>query len=149
MGISGIIALLYRGSDAVPLIASAAIAVVVGAAMNRFTVASPLDAFFESISGFTTTGASIFPNPQSLPRGILFWRDMSQWLGGMGIIVLVVAVLPFLGVGGMQLFRAEVPGPTPERLRPRIRQTATILWRVYVGLTAAQVVRSSSCISLA
>ncbi|KPK61763.1 MAG: hypothetical protein AMS21_09025 [Gemmatimonas sp. SG8_38_2] len=103
-------------------------------------VASPLDAFFESISGFTTTGASIFPDPESLPLGILFWRDMSQWLGGMGIIVLVVAVLPFLGVGGMQLFRAEVPGPTPERLQPRIRQTASILWRVYVGLTAAQVI---------
>jgi trk system potassium uptake protein TrkH len=102
-------------------------------------VATPLDAFFESISGFTTTGASIFPDPESLPRGILFWRDLSQWLGGMGIIVLVVAVLPFLGVGGMQLFRAEVPGPTPERLQPRIRQTASILWRVYVGLTAAQV----------
>ncbi len=101
-------------------------------------VATPLDAFFESISGFTTTGASIFPDPGSLPRGILFWRGLSQWLGGMGIIVLVVAVLPFLGVGGMQLFRAEVPGPTPERLQPRIRQTASILWRVYVGLTIAQ-----------
>ncbi len=103
-------------------------------------LASPLDAFFESISGFTTTGASIFPDPGSLPRGILFWRDLSQWLGGMGIIVLVVAVLPFLGIGGMQLFRAEVPGPTPDRLRPRISQTASILWRVYVGLTAAQAI---------
>jgi trk system potassium uptake protein TrkH len=103
-------------------------------------LATPLDAFFESISGFTTTGASIFPDPGSLPRGILFWRDLSQWLGGMGIIVLVVAVLPFLGIGGMQLFRAEVPGPTPDRLRPRISQTASILWRVYVGLTAAQAI---------
>ncbi|UCF19855.1 MAG: TrkH family potassium uptake protein [Gemmatimonadota bacterium] len=103
-------------------------------------LASPVDAFFESISGFTTTGASIFPDPSSLPRGIQFWRDFSQWLGGMGIIVLVVAVLPFLGVGGMQLFRAEVPGPTPDRLQPRISQTASILWRVYVGLTAAQVI---------
>lgn len=102
-------------------------------------VASPLDAFFESISGFTTTGASIFPDPGSLPRGLLFWRDFSQWLGGMGIIVLVVAVLPFLGVGGMQLFRAEVPGPTPDRLQPRISRTASVLWRVYVGLSAAQV----------
>lgn len=101
-------------------------------------VATPLDAFFESISGFTTTGSSIFPDPGSLPRGILFWRDLSQWLGGMGIIVLVVAILPFLGVGGMQLFRAEVPGPTPDRLQPRISQTAKILWTVYVGLTAAQ-----------
>jgi trk system potassium uptake protein TrkH len=100
--------------------------------------AGPLDAFFESISGFTTTGASIFPDPGSLTKGLQFWRGLSQWLGGMGIIVLVVAVLPYLGVGGMQLFRAEVPGPTPERLQPRIKQTATILWRVYVGLTAAQ-----------
>ncbi len=103
-------------------------------------VNSPIDAFFESISGFTTTGASILPDPGALPHGILFWRDFSQWLGGMGIIVLAVAVLPFLGVGGMQLFRAEVPGPTPDRLRPRISQTAKILWAVYVGLTAAQVV---------
>ncbi len=100
--------------------------------------AGPLDAFFESISGFTTTGASIFPDPGSLSKGLLFWRDLSQWLGGMGIIVLVVAVLPYLGVGGMQLFRAEVPGPTPERLQPRIRQTASILWRVYVALTGVQ-----------
>lgn len=174
MGASGIVALLYSGPDVVPLLASAAIAIVLGLAANKLTprpkdltiresylivtlawvsaavfgalpywfagVASPLDAFFESISGFTTTGASIFPDPESLPLGILFWRDLSQWLGGMGIIVLVVAVLPFLGVGGMQLFRAEVPGPTPERLQPRIRQTASILWRVYVGLTAAQVI---------
>jgi trk/ktr system potassium uptake protein len=174
MGFSAIVAFLYSGPDALPLLASAAIAVVLGIAANKLTprpkdltiresylivtlawlsaavfgalpywfagVASPLDAFFESISGFTTTGASIFPNPESLPRGILFWRDLSQWLGGMGIIVLVVAVLPFLGVGGMQLFRAEVPGPTPERLQPRIRQTASILWRVYVGLTAAQAI---------
>lgn len=103
-------------------------------------VAAPLDAFFESISGFTTTGASIFPDPASLPKGILFWRDLSQWLGGMGIIVLAVAVLPFLGVGGMQLFRAEVPGPTTERLQPRISQTAKILWGVYVGLTLMQVI---------
>jgi trk system potassium uptake protein TrkH len=174
MGISGIVELVHGNADALPLLASAAIAIVVGVAMNRLTsrpddisvregyitvsvawlsaalfgalpywfagIASPLDAFFESVSGFTTTGASIFSDPESLPRGILFWRDFSQWLGGMGIIVLVVAVLPFLGVGGMQLFRAEVPGPTPERLRPRIRQTASILWRVYLGLTAAQAV---------
>jgi len=102
-------------------------------------LAGPVDAFFESISGFTTTGASIFTDPGSLPHGIQFWRDFSQWLGGMGIIVLVVAVLPFLGVGGMQLFRAEVPGPTPDRLRPRVSQTAKVLWTVYVGLTATQV----------
>ena len=99
---------------------------------------SPVDAFFESISGFTTTGATIFGDPESLPHGILFWRDLSQWMGGMGIIVLAVAVLPFLGVGGMQLFRAEVPGPTPDRLKPRISQTAKVLWGVYIGLTGVQ-----------
>jgi len=93
---------------------------------------------FESMSGFTTTGATVFTDIESLPKGILFWRALTHWLGGMGIIVLAIAVLPFLGVGGMQLFRAEVPGPTPERLRPRITQTAKLLWYVYVALTAAQ-----------
>lgn len=101
---------------------------------------SPVQAVFEAMSGFTTTGATVFTEIESLPHGILFWRSLTHWLGGMGIIVLVIAVLPYLGVGGMQLFRAEVPGPTPERLRPRIAQTAKLLWLVYVGLTAAQVV---------
>jgi trk system potassium uptake protein len=101
-------------------------------------VESPTAAFFESVSGFTTTGATVFADIESLPRGILFWRALTQWLGGMGIIVLGIAILPFLGVGGMQLFRAEVPGPTPERLQPRITQTAKLLWLVYAGLTATQ-----------
>jgi trk system potassium uptake protein TrkH len=102
------------------------------------TTRSPIAALFESISGFTTTGATIFADIETLPHGILFWRALTQWIGGMGIIVLGVAVLPFLGVGGMQLFRAEVPGPTPERLRPRIAQTAKSLWFVYAGLTIVQ-----------
>jgi trk system potassium uptake protein len=102
-------------------------------------VESPVHALFESVSGFTTTGATVFGDIEALPRGILFWRALTQWLGGMGIIVLGIAILPFLGVGGMQLFRAEVPGPTPERLQPRIAQTAKLLWYVYAGLTAAQV----------
>ena len=102
-------------------------------------IASPVSAVFESMSGFTTTGATVFTEIESLPHGILFWRSLTHWLGGMGIIVLVIAVLPYLGVGGMQLFRAEVPGPTPERLQPRIAQTAKLLWLVYVGLTVAQV----------
>ena len=102
------------------------------------TLASPVAAFFEAMSGFTTTGATVFSDVEALPHGVLFWRSLTQWLGGMGIIVLVIAILPFLGVGGMQLFRAEVPGPTPERLRPRITQTAKLLWLVYVGLTASQ-----------
>ncbi|MFW6205613.1 MAG: TrkH family potassium uptake protein [Gemmatimonadota bacterium] len=102
-------------------------------------VDSPVDALFESISGFTTTGATVFGDIEALPHGILLWRSLTQWLGGMGIIVLGIAILPYLGVGGMQLFRAEVPGPTPERLQPRIAQTAKLLWYVYAGLTAAQV----------
>ncbi|HUF70116.1 MAG TPA: TrkH family potassium uptake protein [Longimicrobiales bacterium] len=104
------------------------------------TLASPTAALFESVSGFTTTGATVFAEIEPLPHGILFWRSLTQWIGGMGIIVLGIAILPFLGVGGMQLFRAEVPGPTPERLRPRITQTAKLLWLVYAGLTIAQVV---------
>ena len=113
-----------------------------GALPYLFTGAidSPVAAMFESMSGFTTTGATILTDIEALPHGILFWRSLTHWLGGMGIIVLVIAVLPFLGVGGMQLFRAEVPGPTPERLRPRITQTAKLLWLVYVGLTFAEVI---------
>ncbi len=97
-------------------------------------------AIFEAMSGFTTTGATVFSDVEALPEGILLWRSVTHWLGGMGIIVLVIAILPYVGVGGMQLFRAEVPGPTPERLRPRITQTAKLLWGVYVGLTGAQIV---------
>ncbi|HSG46575.1 MAG TPA: potassium transporter TrkG [Longimicrobiales bacterium] len=95
-------------------------------------------AVFEAMSGLTTTGATVFSDIESLPHGILFWRSFTHWIGGMGIIVLAIAVLPYLGVGGMQLFRAEVPGPTPERLRPRITQTAKLLWLVYLGLTVLQ-----------
>jgi trk system potassium uptake protein TrkH len=97
-------------------------------------------ALFESMSGFTTTGATVFTEIEDLPHGILFWRSFTHWLGGMGIIVLAIAVLPYLGVGGMQLFKAEVPGPTPERLRPRITQTAKLLWYVYAGMTVLQTV---------
>ncbi|HVR33360.1 MAG TPA: TrkH family potassium uptake protein [Acidimicrobiia bacterium] len=96
------------------------------------------DAFFETASGFTTTGASILPEPGVLPHGILFWRSTTQWVGGMGIIILSIAVLPLLGVGGVQLARAESPGPVPDRLTPRFQETAKRLWFVYVGLTAIQ-----------
>ncbi|MEJ2502382.1 MAG: potassium transporter TrkG [Gemmatimonadota bacterium] len=115
---------------------------IAGAAPFLFTgvVDSPVDALFESISGFTTTGATVFGDIEALPHGILFWRSLTQWIGGMGIIVLGIAILPYLGVGGMQLFRAEVPGPTPERLQPRIAQTAKLLWYVYAGMTAAQAI---------
>jgi len=101
---------------------------------------TPIDAFFEAMSGFSTTGATVITNLEAQPKSILFWRAMTQWLGGMGFIVLSLAILPFLGVGGMQLYEAEVPGPTKDRLRPRIQDTAKLLWVVYALLTLAEVV---------
>ncbi len=94
------------------------------------------DAFFESFSGLTTTGATVLVGLDTLPKAILFYRQMLQWLGGMGIIVLAVAILPILGVGGMQLYRAEMPGPLKDnKMRPRIAETAKTLWLIYVALT--------------
>jgi len=98
------------------------------------------DAYFESISGFTTTGASTLNQIESIPEGILLWRSMTQWLGGMGIIVLSIAVLPFLGIGGMQLYKAEIPSPVVDKLKPRISETAKTLWKVYLLITLAQVI---------
>lgn len=98
------------------------------------------DAFFETMSGFTTTGATVLADVEALPRGLLFWRSLTHWIGGMGIIVLSLAVLPFLGVGGMELYKAEVPGPTPEKLTPRVQQTALFLWGVYVLLTVLETI---------
>jgi trk system potassium uptake protein TrkH len=103
-------------------------------------IPSYTDAFFETMSGFTTTGASILTDIEALPRGLLFWRSFTHWLGGMGIILLSLAILPFLGVGGMQLFKAEVPGPVADKLAPRVTQTAKILWGVYIALSAAQTI---------
>jgi trk system potassium uptake protein TrkH len=97
------------------------------------------DAYFETISGFTTTGASILNNIEALPKNILYWRAMTHWIGGMGIIVLSVAILPFLGVGGMQLFVAEMPGITPDKLHPRITGTAKRFWGIYVLLTLVEI----------
>lgn len=99
-----------------------------------------VDAFFESVSGFTTTGSSILTNIEAVSKGLLFWRSFIQWLGGMGIIVLSVAILPFLGLGGMQLYKAEVPSPVPDKLKPRIRDTARILWKVYALISLAEVI---------
>jgi trk system potassium uptake protein len=98
-----------------------------------------VDAFFEAMSGFTGTGATILGVLEELPRSVLLWRSLTQWLGGMGVIGLFVAILPSLGVGGSQLFGREFPGPLPERLRPRFRTTARILWSIYTGMTAAQI----------
>ena len=96
------------------------------------------NAFFETASGFTTTGASLVPDPSELPKGILMWRSTTQWIGGMGVIILSLAVLPLLGVGGVQLARAESPGPEPDRLTPRFRETAKRLWYVYVLVTVVE-----------
>jgi trk system potassium uptake protein TrkH len=98
------------------------------------------NAFFETMSGFTTTGSSILNDIESLPQGILFWRSMTQWLGGMGIIVLSLAILPIFGIGGMQLFSAEVPGPVADKLSPRIQVTAKRLWVIYVFFTLLEVI---------
>lgn len=98
------------------------------------------DAYFEALSGFTTAGASILTDVEAMPKGELYWRCLTQWLGGMGIIVLALAILPLLGVGGMQLFKAEVAGPTKDKLTPRVAETARLLWGLYVLVTGAEVI---------
>ena len=121
---------------------------VFGGVLPSFT-----DAFFETMSGFTTTGATILggaatPGIEAIPRAFHFWRSLAHWMGGMGIIVLTLAVLPILGVGGMQLFRAEVPGPSADKLTPRVRETAKRLWMLYVGITAIEVLALLPAMSL-
>ncbi len=98
------------------------------------------NAFFETMSGYTTTGASIMDDIEVMPKGILFWRSLTHWIGGMGIIVLAIAILPLLGIGGMQLFAAESPGPSGDKLHPRITDTAKRLWLIYLGYTIAETV---------
>ena len=101
---------------------------------------SVADAVFESVSGFTTTGSSVMTQIEAASKSLLLWRSLIQWLGGMGIIVLSLAVLPFLGVGGIQLYRAEVPSPVPDKLTPRLSDSAKILWMVYLGFTLAEII---------
>lgn len=98
---------------------------------------NPADAYFEAISGFTTTGSTVLTNIEGISGALHWWRGMTHWLGGMGVIVLFVAVLPKLGVGGKLLFKTEVPGPITEGLRPKIRETSSALWWIYVSMTAA------------
>jgi trk system potassium uptake protein TrkH len=98
------------------------------------------NAFFETLSGYSTTGATILTDIESVHKGILFWRSLTQWIGGMGIIVLTVAILPILGIGGMQLFVAEAPGISPDKLQPRIKETAKRLWFIYLGLTVTETI---------
>lgn len=102
------------------------------------SIPSYTDAFFETMSGFTTTGATILTDIEALPHGILFWRSLTHWLGGMGIIVLSIAILPLLGIGGMQLYQAEVAGPSKDKIHPRVQETAKRLWAIYVLFTFAE-----------
>ena len=104
------------------------------------TFARPIDALFETSAGFTTTGATVLSDPGALSHAMLLWRATTQWFGGMGIIVLSIAVLPMLGAGGVELARAEAPGPEPDRMTPRFRDTAERLWWLYVGLTLIEMV---------
>lgn len=104
------------------------------------TITSWIDAFFETISGFTTTGASIVDNIESFPKGILFWRSFTHWIGGMGILVFTVALLPMFGIGGFQIYKTESPGPTPDRIVPRVRDTAKILYTIYTIITAIEII---------
>ncbi len=103
------------------------------------------NAFFETMSGFSTTGASILDNIEEMPHSILFWRSMTQWIGGMGIIVLTIAILPLLGIGGMELFVNEAPGPTKDKIHPRIKETAKRLWVIYLFLTICEMIVLMFC----
>lgn len=103
------------------------------------TFPSFTDTYFETVSGFTTTGSTVLANVEILPKSILFWRSMIQWLGGMGIILFSIAILPLLGIGGMQLYKAEVPGPVLDKMTPRIAETARSLWKIYLLLSVSQV----------
>ncbi len=104
------------------------------------TIPSYTDAYFETMSGFTTTGASILKAIEGLPYSMLFWRSLTHWLGGMGIVVLTVAIFPLLGIGGMQLLKAEAPGPSVDKITPKITHTAKILWFIYLGLTIVETI---------
>ncbi len=142
--------MLWRGFDRPGELSTREGFAAVGLAWFALTVAGALpylltgeignvtDAIFESAAGITTTGASIVPDPGTLSHGIAFWRSLTQWIGGMGIIVLSIAILPLLGMGAVQLARAESPGPMPDRLTPRFRETAKRLWILYVALTVIE-----------
>ena len=113
---------------------------IIGAVPYLFFGLSPLDALFESVSGITTTGATILIDFSLYSKTFYFWRALSQWLGGMGIIVLFVAILPQFGVAGRKIFFAEAPGPTEEKITPRITHTAKALWLIYLLLTCAEII---------
>lgn len=151
VGIGSLFIFLYRNvktdtlstRDGFLLVTLSWISISLGGSLPFFlsgAIPSFTDAFFETISGFSTTGASILTEIEGLPSSILFWRSLTHWLGGMGIVVLAVAILPLLGVGGMQLIKAEAPGPTVDKITPRITETAKYLWYIYVLFTAVETV---------
>jgi trk system potassium uptake protein TrkH len=149
LGVGGFLFRYFRRRDEVTLREAFAIVTfawilfaVFGALPYVFagSLPNPVDAFFESMSGFTTAGASVMTDIESNAKSVLFWRALTQWLGGMGFIVLGVAILPLLGVGGMQLYQAEAAGPSADRLTPRIQDTARYLWGVYVLITACGII---------
>ena len=146
--VGGVLALATRGTinlsrrDGFGVVAFGwIVASIFGAMPYIFSgvIPHPVSAIFETMSGFTTTGASVLSDLESVPRGILFWRALTHLIGGMGVLVLCVAILPFLGVGGMQLYRAEMPGPSKDRLTPRITSTAKLLWGVYMMLCIVEI----------
>ncbi|MCG4585886.1 TrkH family potassium uptake protein, partial [Anaerosalibacter bizertensis] len=104
------------------------------------SIPSWIDSFFETVSGFTTTGATIVDNVEALPMGILFWRSFTHWIGGMGILVFTIAILPTLGVGGFQIFKVESPGPMPDRIVPKVKDTAKILYTTYFIMTILEII---------
>jgi trk system potassium uptake protein TrkH len=138
---------VYRREGILIVVGGWALASVFGAIpyLLSGTLGEPVDALFEAASGFTTTGATVLVDIEAADLGVLFWRSFTQWLGGMGIIVLFVALLPELGPGARFLYKLEVPGPTAEALSPRIRDTAMVLWRIYLMMTAAETVLLMLC----
>lgn len=131
------------GLAAIPFRAWAALRPDAGVVPHSFDLY--VNCYFEAMSGFTTTGATVLQSVATLPRSLLLWRATTHWLGGLGIVVLFVAVLPMLGVGGRRVYRVEAPGPSPEGVMPRIQDTARILWFIYLGLTIAEIVALKAC----
>lgn len=132
--------LRIRPRDGFLIVSGAWLLAAVAGAIPYMTtgILGPVDALFESMSGFTTTGSTVLTDIEAAPHALLLWRSLTQWIGGMGIVVFTIALMPILGIGGMQLFKAEVPGPVTEKIRPRVAQTARALWTIYVGLTVLQ-----------
>lgn len=133
---------LINASDGLAIVAFGWVLASVFGALPLFLSGATnyLDAFFETVSGFTTTGATVISNVEALPQGILFWRSFTHWIGGMGILVFTIALIPALGIGGFQIFKAESPGPVAGKIAPRIKDTAKILYALYFGMTILEII---------